>query len=136
MRIWIQWLLILLVGGFFLLAGLGKLAEPDAFAQSILRYRIVGTQLAALAALWLPWAEVIWALGLAMPRLRLAATWLLLGLLCFFQVTLFSALVRGLDINCGCLGTIGESGVSMALLRNLGLMAGLAVIAWLEKRAK
>ncbi|MEX0332259.1 MAG: MauE/DoxX family redox-associated membrane protein [Puniceicoccaceae bacterium] len=136
MKTWIRWLLIILAGGFFLLAGLGKLAEPDAFAQSILRYRIVGVHWAALAALWLPWSEVIWALGLVMPRLRLAATWLLFGLLCFFQVALFSALVRGLDIKCGCLGTIGESGVSMALLRNLGLMAALAVIAWLEKRSK
>ncbi|MEX0325449.1 MAG: MauE/DoxX family redox-associated membrane protein [Puniceicoccaceae bacterium] len=136
MKTSVRWFLIILIGGFFLLAGLGKLAEPDAFAQSILRYRLVSSPLAALAALWLPWSEVVWALGLIMPRLRLAATWLLFGLLCFFQVALFSALVRGLDINCGCLGTIGESGVSMALLRNCGLMVGLAVIAWLEKRSQ
>ena len=94
----------------------------------------MGAQLAALAALWLPWTEVLWSLGLIMPRLRLAATWLLFGLLCVFQLALLSAYARGLDINCGCLGTIGESGVSMALLRNLGLMAGLAVLAILEKQ--
>ena len=132
----LKWAIIVVVGGYFLLAGLSKLADTDAFARSILRYQLVGSFWATLAAMWFPWAEVLSAIGLCLPALRKAAVWLLFSMLVVFEVALFSALIRGLDINCGCLGTLVDSGVSFSILRNLVFMAGLLVLVRLEVPSK
>lgn len=136
MRTWVQWLLILIFGGFFLLASLSKLADPSAFAADIFRYKIVGGSGAVFLALWLPWLEIMGAISLVMPRLRLAAAWLLMGLLGVFEVALLSAFFRGLNIDCGCLGAIAETGVVFAFTRNLFLLAGLYGIVRIEGKGE
>jgi hypothetical protein len=120
---WLQWVVIIGVGGFFLVAGLSKLADTSEFARAIMRYQLVGPSGAVAAAVWLPWAEVLCALSLGFPQFRAAAAWMILGMLAFFEVALVAALLRGLDINCGCLGTIADSGVSFSIFRNLVFMA-------------
>lgn len=136
MKRWLHVVLLLIVSGFFLLAGLAKLPETSEFTRAILRYQLVGGGLAWVAALWFPWAEVIAATSLWLPRFRLAAIGLLIGMLLLFEGALLSALFRGLDISCGCLGTIGESGVTVALIRNLVLLICLVVLARMEPSRK
>ncbi|HSH09598.1 MAG TPA: MauE/DoxX family redox-associated membrane protein [Oceanipulchritudo sp.] len=133
MKTGIKWLILLVVCGFFLVAGLLKASDPAEFALSILRYRLVGEKLAWIAALWLPWLEMIAALALLWPRLRHAGIWLIFLLLLMFEVSLASAAWRGLDIDCGCLGSGTETSVEMALIRNLVLMGSLLVLVRLEK---
>ena len=136
MKIWIKWIFIAGLGGFFLLAGISKLADTTEFTRAILRYQLVGPGLAWAGALWFPWVEVLSALSLASSRLRLSAIWILIGLLGIFECALLSAFWRGLDIDCGCLGTSGEVGVSFALMRNVFLVAGLVILAQLDRRSK
>jgi hypothetical protein len=136
MKTALRWTIILVVGGFFLVAGLSKLSDTSEFARAILRYQLVGPAGAMASAVWLPWAEVLCALSLCSARFRLAAAWLILGMLLLFEVALLAALVRGLDINCGCLGTIVDSGVSFSLVRNLVFMTGLVVLVRTEPPLK
>ena len=130
-----KWVLLVVVAGFFLLAGVLKLADPVEFARSILRYRLAGEQLSWLVALWLPWIEIGAASVLLPGTWRRAGLILLFGLLLAFQLALASAAVRGLDIDCGCLGGAVPTSIGFALLRNFLLMAAILAVPWLERRS-
>ena len=57
------------------------------------------------------------------------------GLMAVFTLAVLAALVRGLDIECGCFGTADASQVGVVkVLENLGMLA-LAVLASLRPRA-
>lgn len=127
MRI-LKFIIIWSISAFFLVAGILKLADPVEFGRAILRYRLVGVELAWIAALWLPWLEALCALGLTLPGWRRASICLLLGLLMFFEIVLLSAFLRGLDIDCGCLGTNSSGSLSFALIRNGFLAAALTML--------
>jgi uncharacterized membrane protein YphA (DoxX/SURF4 family) len=99
-------ILILLIrvtlGGLFVISSLDKLADPGAFTVSILNYKVVGHLLATMTATILPSLELLCGLSLILglyPRTSaLVITILLVG----FTILIISALLRGLDISCGC----------------------------------
>ncbi|GHB92960.1 MauE/DoxX family redox-associated membrane protein [Cerasicoccus arenae] len=124
-------LLSLIVGGFFVWAGIVKLTGPTEFFQSILHYQLVGEDAAWWTAMFLPWLEVFAGIGLIIPQTRSGAlAWLTL-LLLVFEASLVSALARGLNIDCGCLGGSGSS-VTFALARNGFLLAALVGIYFIS----
>ena len=128
MKLWIIRSLVLGCGLFFLMAGLTKIVDPRAFAESILNYRLTGPVLSIALAYWIPWIEVAAVVALAFRNWRRAGLCLMLALLCIFEVILLSAFLRGLDIDCGCLGTKASTSVTMAMGRNL-VLAG--IVSWL-----
>ncbi len=115
-------------------AGLLKVGAASGMAESIANYRLVTAPAAHLLALALPWWELLAGLGLCFnlwPRAAGLLSTLLFGT---FAVAVSSALLRGLDIDCGCFGT-GRS--SQAGLGLLGLdLLGLAVSVWLLKQER
>lgn len=127
LRTLFEWSLIVFVGGFFLLAGASKLPDIPAFYASILNYQLVDAQLAWLAALFLPYLEICAALALVHPRTRPSGGAILLGLLLFFELALGSAILRGLDIDCGCTGGSSTSATA-AFIRNGVLILALAIL--------
>jgi uncharacterized membrane protein YphA (DoxX/SURF4 family) len=117
---------LLVVAAVFLFAGFAKLADPARFAVEIGNYRLLPPLVAGLVAVYLPWLEITLGLGLCVPRLRFAATAISAALLGVFCAALVGALLRGLDIRCGCFGGSGaDAGLSagQALARNLALIA-------------
>jgi uncharacterized membrane protein len=137
---WIRMASILLLSVFFLLAGAGKVADPHSFTSDILNYRFFGGWLALpmafVAALVLPWVEIFAGLGLLWKGARRDAAWILLILLCVFQVALASAWLRGLDIECGCLGSAASTSVQFAFGRNLLLLAAVTVVLCLPSQRR
>jgi len=123
----------LLLGGFFVYAGALKAWDPAAFAADVSNYRILGPVLSGMMAVYLPWLELLAGGALLARRARTAALWIVLGLSLCFCAALGSALLRGLDISCGCLG--GGSGGSLvpALLRASALMI---LSSWLLQGAR
>jgi uncharacterized membrane protein YphA (DoxX/SURF4 family) len=117
----------------FLCAGFSKLANPAAFAVAIENYRLLPCAPSGWVALYLPWLETGCALGLFLPRLRLGATALLAALCAGFCGFIASALLRGLDLSCGCFGgdAAARSDLRLPLLRAVLL---LAACAWLLAR--
>lgn len=99
-------ILVLLVqiflGGLFVVASLDKIINPDAFAVSILNYKIVGPTLAMLTATVLPYIELLCGLGLILGLYPRTSTLLITIMLFVFTGLVISALFRGLDISCGC----------------------------------
>lgn len=103
----------LVLSGIFLYACADKMRHPAAFAEAVFNYQILPSQLVNLAALTIPWLELL--LGL----LLLTGIWLpgaLLGsslLLTAFLAALAFNTARGLNISCGCFST--EETVASAL---------------------
>lgn len=118
-----------IVMALFAYAGVLKWLDPTEFHQAILNYRIVGYQLAWIAAFLVPSLELISAAALVFPRWRKAAAWLLLCLIMVFTLAIIAAWARGLDIECGCFGELSE-GISYPwrILRNLAISAVLIVL--------
>ena len=92
----------LIIGGIFIYASLYKILEPATFAKSIWFYHMVPGGMINLLALVLPWVELLAGLGLVFGVLyRGSVLWV--NLMTFiFLFALFSAIMRGLAIDCGC----------------------------------
>jgi uncharacterized membrane protein YphA (DoxX/SURF4 family) len=90
------------VGILFIIASIDKIADPTAFAASVGNYKIVSGSLLLILATILPWIELLAGLFLLLGIFRHGSALLLSTLLCIFTLAVISALVRGLDITCGC----------------------------------
>ncbi|MCD6051270.1 MAG: Methylamine utilization protein MauE [Verrucomicrobia bacterium] len=112
----INWLLRLAVGGAFVLAGALKIADPAKFAVDVGNYRLLPHELNNLVAILIPWIEV--AAGVFV----LAGIWLrpaalvISSLTVMFFFVILSALARGLNMDCGCFGTVGGQHVGLVNL--------------------
>ena len=99
-------ILILLVriflGGLFVVASLDKITDPQAFANSILQYKVVGPMLAMCTATILPSLELLCGLSLIIGLYPRGCELLITIMLVGFTILVASALFRGLDISCGC----------------------------------
>jgi uncharacterized membrane protein YphA (DoxX/SURF4 family) len=122
----------LAVAAVFLYACLDKLAHPDAFAQNIANYRLVPMPLLHTFAWLLPVAELVVAIALVIGWQTRGASLLAAAMTTVFIVAIASALIRDLDISCGCFHTGDGSTVGRdLLLRDLVLLAGALVPIWL-----
>lgn len=98
----------LLVGGVFIWAGLLKIFDPLGFAQNIANYRVFPQGISFFLALFLPWIEVICGAFLIVGIFRGTSSLLLSGLLSVFLVLIILTILRGIDVDCGCFGSIGR----------------------------
>ena len=121
-------ILILLVrvflGGLFIIASLDKIADPAAFATSILNYKIVGQTLAMLIATILPSLELLCGISLILGLYPRTSALLITIMLVGFTILIISALLRGLDISCGCFTqdpNVSKIGY-MKILENVGMI--------------
>ena len=90
------------LGGIFVLASLDKLTDPQAFSISILNYKVVGEHLAMLTATILPSLEFLCGVCLILGLFPRTSSLLITVMLIGFTILVISALIRGLDISCGC----------------------------------
>jgi len=124
----------LALGGVLIYSGLSKVHDQWRFAVTIANFRLLPAVANQLLAVILPWMEI--TVGL----LLVCGIWLracgLIGLLMFgaFSIAVISALVRGLDIECGCFGTDSRAGWRTLGVDALGLAASLLVTRWARPR--
>ena len=116
------WVCYLAVAGVYLAAGVPKILDLEQFALDIYRYQILPSSLINITAILLPFIEVVAAVTLLLiPRYRDAAAFVLTGLTAVFTLAIVSAMVRGLDISCGCFST--ESPITWwKIAENIGLL--------------
>ncbi len=96
----------LVVGGMFIWAGVTKIIDPLGFAQNIANYRVFPEGISFFLALVLPWIEVICGAFLILGIFLSASALLLSGFLVVFLVLISATLIRGIDIDCGCFGSL------------------------------
>ena len=132
MKARLLWVLRLLLATLFVCAGLPKLFDPQSFALVVFRYHLLPDSLINLAALLLPWLEIVAALALLQPAWRRPGALWLVGLLGLATAAIAISLARGLDIDCGCFTlTPGHSPISLWLIvRNFMLIALTVWAGW------
>lgn len=124
----------LVLGGVYLYAAVLKIVDLESFAESVANYHVLPHALNYLVAATLPWIEALAGLLLLVGRKVRPATVVLGGLTLVFIGLLVSAMVRGLDIDCGCFGKGDYTPPIEATLRDVGLLALAAVIWWRAPR--
>ena len=103
-----RWFLLtvrIVLGVIFLYAGVTKIANPLAFADSVATFKLLPPQLLNVVALSLPPLEVLLGLMLVAGVQVRAASLGLVMLSIVFGIALGQALARGLVVDCGCFGS-------------------------------
>jgi len=123
----------LLLGGVFVYTAVSKLTNPAEIAPLINGYRLLHPDLVNLAAITLPWVEFVAGALLILGIAPQSAALVVAGLLGLFIGAAFLALVRGLEISCGCfLPFVGSERLTWVLLPRDGVLLLLAmqVLVW------
>jgi putative oxidoreductase len=114
-------------------SGVEHLKNPFAFLTSILRYRIIQGQIATFVAAVLPVFQTVLAammiLGISRRATSLAAALLLTA----FSLVQMSALLRGLDIGCGCFGASNNAPITVWSVARVSMLAAVVWLAyWID----
>ncbi len=129
-----NFILRLALGGIFVVYGAPKIVNPAAFATSIDNYRLLPHEWINLLAITLPWIEVVAGLLLIVGVWKRANALLITVMLVVFLAAISQAVARGLNIECGCTGTVGGRKVGlMAIAEDLAM---LAAAVWLTARER
>jgi len=112
----------LVLGGLFVYAGVVKVLDPLDFAQNIRNYRLVGQSLSFMAAVVLPWLEILAGVALAAGIWKRASALIISGLLVFFILLTLVTIARGLDVECGCFGALSRKSGFGVILEDLGML--------------
>src|SRR5690349_2120759 len=133
----IGWLGRIVVAAVFLFAGFNKLLEPDAFAQDIANYQVFPHWTWNLAAGIVPITEILGALAVLIGFRRRAGAIVLGSLTVAFIGMIAPVIWRGIDLSCGCFGSVTEAsnvGWPM-LLRDVALLLAIAAAYLPPERA-
>jgi putative oxidoreductase len=118
------------LGLFFIVAALPKIADPPSFAHMVYNYRLLPGPFVNLAALTMPWAELLMGVALICGIWRRAAATLVGALLVVFIVAISINLLRANAIDCGCFD-VADAGKSveerfhdmrMVVVRDVGML--------------
>ncbi|MBE7159310.1 MAG: DoxX family membrane protein [Rhodospirillales bacterium] len=137
----VRWGLRLFLSGLFAYAGVVKMRDAQAFADSVASFRLLPNVLITPTALTLPPFELLAALlALSAGRWGRAGAFCLLTMLLIFTLALVSALARDLSVDCGCFGPDHLDLLSptknlwFALGRDL-ILATMAGVLYVDSRA-
>jgi hypothetical protein len=86
----------------FIYASLDKIAHPEEFAKQIGYYKALPFGLENVLAIVLPWTELIVGICLIAGLLVDGATLLSIIMMLVFILAISQAILRGIDITCGC----------------------------------
>jgi len=106
----------LFVGVVFVYASLYKIAEPELFARSITYYKAMPVSLVNLMAVIMPWLELITGILLILGVFSRSNALVIAIMLLIFIFAITQALLRDIDISCGCFRPEGEERVGLGLL--------------------
>ncbi len=116
-------ILRILLAMVFIITGISKIVIPIDFAKNISNYDMLPNFLVNIVAIVLPWIELISGLMLLLGIRIKANTILMIIMLLIFNIAICTAMVRGLDIDCGCYADITQQSVGFKkLLENFGLI--------------
>ena len=132
---WFLLVLRLVLGGVVLYAGTTKVVNPQAFADSIARFKILPPQLINIIALGLPPFEFLLGLMLLSGWRVRPASLAVAGLAIVFGLALGQALIRGLSVDCGCFGS-GEPSTRKTWASFGRALVLLAASFWVFRNAK
>jgi uncharacterized membrane protein YphA (DoxX/SURF4 family) len=113
-------------------AGFMKVAFAWEFSEAIANYRLLPPVANQLLGVVLPWWEVGTGLLLVLGLWVRASSLLSALLFAGFASAITAALLRGLDIDCGCFGSglSGRIGLRTLIVDLMGLALSIMVFGW------
>jgi len=111
-------LLSIILGLLFIYSSIPKILEVEYFARAIRNYRMLPVWSHNIVALWMPWMELIAGCCLVFKVWERGGATLILGMMVIFLIAVISAVLRGLDIDCGC---FGRTAAQVAKAHQVGL---------------
>ncbi len=113
----------IVLGFVFIFAAISKATEPDGFARAISNYKLLPLFTINFLAIILPWIELCAGILLVFGISVKENSAILSGLLLIFIIAIAISIGRGLNIDCGCFGTVGGTKVGIQkILENIGLL--------------
>jgi len=113
----------LFLGFIFVYASVSKISDPENFSQAIYNYKLLPLSLINIFAIVLPWIELVAGILLIFGISVKENSVLLSTLVIIFILAITISLFRGLDIDCGCFGTVDGAKVGiLKILENIGLL--------------
>ena len=111
------------LGAVFILASIEKISAPEAFASAVQAYKLSPFPLINLFALIVPWMELICGIFLVAGLFVRSSAALVSMLLVLFVGGIVSAILRRLEIDCGCFGSAHASPVGwLRVVEDMGLL--------------
>jgi uncharacterized membrane protein YphA (DoxX/SURF4 family) len=124
----------LVLAAIFLYAAASKIPDMAAFATDVANYRLLPAALVPWAAAAVVGIEVVTGLALLLGVYVRGAALVAASLLVVFIAGLAQALLRGIDLRCGCFG--GEEAASWwTVLRDVAMLAPACAVLALDGRA-
>ena len=118
----------IVLGALFIWAAVTKLPDMAGFAQDVANYRIVPAALVPFVASAVVGIELLGGIALVAGVMERAAAAVIACLLVAFIAFLSQALLRGIDLRCGCFG--GDEPASWwTVARDLLMLAAAVVVA-------
>ena len=118
-----------LLGGVFGYAAFSKLVDMRQFAEEIANYQMLPAALVPALAAAVVGVELVCALLLVLGLRARAASLLVALLLLVFIGALSQALLRGINLSCGCFGGADEATWG-TVARDVALLLLAALPAW------
>ena len=124
------------LAGVFIAAGLSKVRRRQAFVRTVQRYQMLPAEIARPLALGLPFFELGCGL-LLLFGLGIVAAAALVGLaLVVFCAAIAVNLIRGREMDCGCMTSVGPRRIGWPLVvRNAVLALGAALVVFESPQA-
>jgi uncharacterized membrane protein YphA (DoxX/SURF4 family) len=122
------------LGLLFVYAAVSKVPDLREFAEEVANYRIIPPATVPYLATILPGMELVAGVLLITGVWVRAAGVLLSLFLAVFIVALSQALLRGIDLRCGCFGG-SEVATWGTVLRDVVLLVGCLAVAWMGGRS-
>jgi len=97
------------LGFLFIYASLEKILQPEEFAKQVGYYKALPFGLENLLAILLPWTELIVGICLLAGLLVDGAALLSIIMNLVFILAISQAMLRGIDITCGCFKVSADS---------------------------
>ena len=113
----------IILGVIFIYASYDKILDPAGFSKNIHNFHITPVAMENLAALIIPWLELIIGVFLIFGLFLEGTISITIGMLVFFIIILSQAVFRGIDVHCGCFKTEADSGITdlrMELIKRIG----------------
>ena len=114
----------------FIYAGMEKISDTNGFSISINNYKILPLFLVNIFAITLPWLELTTGILLLFGIKVKENSFIISVLLIIFIIAISISLIRGLNIDCGCFGTVSGTkiGVNKIIEDLVLLLLGVILI--------
>ena len=97
----------------FIYAGMEKISDTNGFSISINNYKILPLFLVNIFAITLPWLELTTGILLLFGIKVKENSFIISVLLIIFIIVISISLIRGLNIDCGCFGTVSGTKIGV-----------------------